>query len=408
MTDPCPLRTLRDGEFPEWAHAVSAAYGNDLRDADIADGSVTIELDRAIVAHDRDIPVAGAAIYSRSLTIPGAVQPIAAVTWVGVAPTHRRRGILTSMMRSQLHGLHETGGEPIAVLNASEATIYGRFGYGVASRLARLDGTRPQLRLRSDVECGSGSIRLLRADAAAYPMKQVYDLVAATAVGFLDRSDRFWRARHYDAEHTRGGASAFWFAVHEDSTGAPTGYAIYRLRDHNTVQVVELVAATQEAYAAVWRFLVDIDLHPRITFDAALDEPLEHLLVDSRALRSTVVDNLWVRLVDVDRALATRRYATPLDVVLAVDDGFCPWNTGRYRLQADGANVTCERTTAGADVRLTTTELGAAFLGGTTLATLAAAGRVEELRPGAVAACSRAFRGDREPYHPSGTDFPAY
>lgn len=168
------------------------------------------------------------------------------------------------------------------------------------------------------------------------------------------------------------------------------------------------MAATREAYAAVWRFLIDIDLHPRITHDATLDEPLAHMLVDPRALRSTVVDNLWVRLVDIDRALAMRAYTAPLDVVLAVADDFCPWNAGSHRLQADGTAVSCERTQAAPDMQLTATELGAIFLGGTTLATLAAAGRVEELRPGAVAACSRAFRGDREPYHPSGTDFPAY
>lgn len=406
MTDPYPLRTLRDGEFPEWAHAVSAAYGNDLHDADIADGSAIIELDRAIVAHDGAVPVAGAASYSRSLTIPGAVAPIAAVTWVGVVPTHRRRGILTAMMRRQLHGLHESGAEPIAALNASEATIYGRFGYGLASRLARLDGAKERMRLRSGA--GSGSIQLLRGAAAGPAMRQVYDRVRGTRVGFLDRDDRFWGARRYDAEHTRGGASAFWFAVHNDGTGTPTGYAIYRLRPPDTVQVVELVAATREAYAAVWRFLIEIDLRSRLTFDAALDEPLPHLLDDPRAVQATVVDNLWVRLVDVDRALAARRYATPLDVVLAVDDDFCPWNTGRYRLAADGGSVTCSRTPAAADLRLSATELGAAFLGGTTLATLAAAGRVEELRPGAVAACSRAFRGDREPYHPSGADFPAF
>lgn len=187
MTDPYPLRTLRDGEFPEFAHAVSAAYGNDLRDADIADGSAIIELDRTIVAHDGDVPIAGAASYRCSLTIPGAVQPIAAVTWVGVAPTHRRRGILTSMMRRQLHGLYESGAEPIAVLNASEATIYGRYGYGIASRLARVDAAKTELRFRSDVDFGAGTIRLLRGDAALPSMKPVYDRVrgapSASSIG---------------------------------------------------------------------------------------------------------------------------------------------------------------------------------------------------------------------------------
>lgn len=121
-----------------------------------------------------------------------------------------------------------------------------------------------------------------------------------------------------------------------------------------------------------------------------------------------MVDRLWVRLVDVDRALAGRRYAAPLDVVLNVEDDFCPWNTGRYRLQAEGNAVTCERTKAPADLRLTAAELGAAFLGGTTLASLAAAGLVEEVRPGALTHATRAFRADREPFYPGGWAFPAY
>ncbi|MEJ8654371.1 sterol carrier protein domain-containing protein [Streptomyces sp. MS1.AVA.3] len=125
-----------------------------------------------------------------------------------------------------------------------------------------------------------------------------------------------------------------------------------------------------QTYAALWRFLAGIDLVPWIEYEGAIDEPLPHLLTDPRAVRSTQVDRLWVRLVDVDRALAGRRYATPLDLVLDVEDSFCPWNTGRYRLQANGDDVACERTHAPAGLQLTSTELGAAFLGGTTLAPL--------------------------------------
>ncbi|WP_222871471.1 sterol carrier protein domain-containing protein [Nonomuraea sp. PA05] len=134
-----------------------------------------------------------------------------------------------------------------------------------------------------------------------------------------------------------------------------------------------------------------------------MDEPLKHLPADPRAARTTLIDNLWVRLVDVDRALTARRYSTPLDLVMDVEDTFCPWNAGRYRLRAEGDTVTCERTHDDADLRLSVAELG-----GTTLACLAAAGRVRELRPGAVAAASLAFRGEREPFHPSGWAFPAF
>ncbi|NQE93309.1 hypothetical protein HPY32_41010 [Nocardia terpenica] len=116
----------------------------------------------------------------------------------------------------------------------------------------------------------------------------------------------------------------------------------------------------------------------------------------------------WVRLIDVDRALAGRRYSAPLDIVLDIEDRFCPWNAGRYRLQADSVSASCQRTHAPADLRLTSTELGAAYLGGTTLASLAAAGLIEELRTGVVAHASTAFRHDRELHYPGGWAFPLY
>jgi len=412
MRDPYPLRPISDDEFETWARMIANTYGEDRRDADLENERSTIELDRTIAAFDGDAPVAGAAIYTRSMTIPGAVQPIAGVTWVGVSPTHRRRGILTSMMRKQLTDLHESGGEPIAALNASEATIYDRFGYGIASRAVQFEGEKRSMRFRSDIDVGQGTIRLLSRAEARPLIEKVYDTVRIDSVGWLDRPGKFWDARLYDEEHVRDGATALRFAVHEEPGGAVTGYAIYRLKgeedDKSTVQVKELTATTRQAYAAVWRFLIGIDLFPRISYEGPIDEPLPHLLLDARAVRSTVSDRLWVRLVDVDRALATRRYATPLDVIFEAEDTFCPWNAGRYRLQADGDSVTCERTQASADLQLSSTELGAVFLGGTTLASLSAAGRVKELRPGAVASCTVAFRGEREPFYPPGRPFPGY
>jgi predicted acetyltransferase len=118
------------------------------------------------------------------------------------------------------------------------------------------------------------------------------------------------------------------------------------------------------------------------------------------------VDRLWLRPVDLDRALTGRSYRLPFDLVLDVRDDFCPWNTGHHRLSSDGGTVICEPTTAPADLRLTAAELGAAYLGGTSLTTLAAAGLVEELRPGALALASTAFRGDHEPWYPGGWAFP--
>lgn len=414
MTDPYPLRPVGEDEFETWARMVSDTYGSDLSDEELAHERAATELHRTIAAFDGPAPVGGAAAHTRVLTVPGAVLPVAGVTWVGVTPTHRRRGILTSMMRRQLTGLHATGGEPIAVLRPSEAAIYGRFGYGPATQGARLRCEKRALRFRPGTDFGDGTIRLLGRDQARPRIETLYDRVRTGTVGWPGRNGNSWDGRLTDRPETRGGASALRFALHHDADGRTTGYALYRIgqdpagSDGNAVQVVELATVSPQAYAALWRFLAGIDLVSWIEYEGAVDEALPHLLTDPRAVRSAPVDRLWVRLVDVGRALAARRYATALDLVLDVEDAFCPWNTGRYRLRADHDTAFCERTHAPADLRLTAAELGAAYLGGTTLASLASAGLVRELRPGALTRATAAFRADREPFYPGGWAFPAY
>jgi predicted acetyltransferase len=392
----------------------SDAYGMDWREGGLRNARGSVDLGRTLAAFDGDAVVGGAVVYARALTVPGTVQQVAGVAMVAVAPTHRRRGILTRLMRRQLTGLHETGGEPIAALNASEAVIYGRYGYGVATRIARYEGDKRRRRLRDDVDAGKGSIRLLDREAARPLIEKAYDAVRTRTPGWLERTAPFWEARLLEHDHVRAGATRLRYAVHEEPGGEVTGYALYRLRagdatpeNPGTVHVVEVAAGTGRARAALWRYLMGIDVHFRLTYEGPPDEELVHMLADARAVRAVETDNVWVRPVDVDRALSGRRYSTPVDLVLDVEDAFCPWNTGRYRLTADGEEVACTRTRDAADLRLGAAELGAAHLGGTTLATLGAAGRVTELRPGALVRASAAFRGAREPFHPAGATFPA-
>jgi len=416
MTDPYPLRPVTDGEFGAWARMIADTYGADRTAEEIANQRAATALDRTVAAFDGDTPVGGASVYARLLTVPGAVMPVAGVASVGVAPTHRRRGILTSMMRRLLTEVYERGDEPVAALRPTEAAIYGRFGFGPATRGSLLRCERSALRFRPGTDFGDGTVRLVDRARARPLIEEVYDRVRSGSVGWPDRDDSHWTVRLFDEPHAREGATSLRFAVHREPDGRATGYVLYRHKaawdaaggSASAVRVEELAALSLPAYAALWRFLAGIDLVPWIEYEGAVDEPLPHLLVEARAVRSTVVDRLWVRPVDVGRALAGRRYPAPLDLVLEVEDDFCPWNTGRHRLRADGDAVTCERTTAPADLRLTPAELGAAFLGGTTLASLAAAGLVRELRPGALALATRAFRGDREPFYPGGWAFPLY
>ena len=414
MADPYPLRPVTDDEFETWARMIADTYGVDRSEAELADQRAATDLERTVAAFDEDTPVGGASVYRRLLTVPGAVMPVAGIATVGVTPTHRRRGILTSMMRRQLTDQHARGDEPIAVLRPAEAGIYGRYGYGPATWGNQLRGDRHALQFRPGTDFGDGAVRLLPRAQARPLIEGVYDEVRRGSAGWPDRQESHWNVRLFDEPQARGGATSLRFSVHRERDGRTTGYILYRhlttreaaSGDGRTVQVVELAAASRQAYAALWRFLAGIDLAPWIDYEGAVDEALPHLLTDPRAVRSAVVDRLWVRLVDVDRALAGRRYATAVDLVLEVEDAFCPWNGGRHRLQAEGDDVSCAPTQAPAELRLGVAELGSLFLGGTTPAALAAAGLVQELRPGALARATAAFRGEREPFYPGGWAFP--
>ena len=402
------LRPIDSAEFPAFFRTIVETFGEDPRDADRDADRWVFEPERSLAGLDRDSVVATTAIFSRDMTIPGGPRPVAAVTMVSVAPTHRRRGILTEMMRRQLTELHEEQREPVAALWASEGGIYGRFGYGLAARRCLLTGRTSEFRLRPGADLGAGRVRLAGGEEARPRLVEVYEQLRGQQVGWLDRRDRWWDYRLYDPEHWRQGATALRYALNTEEDGRVTGYGVYRIKsswdtgvNDTEVQVLEVAAISPQAYLAVWSFLTNLDLVPKVRKRIApLDEPLQHALANPRAVKLEVLDGLWIRLADAGRALGDRVYSTELDVVLDVTDDFCPWNAGRWRLAAGSGGADCSRTHDPADLTLSGTDLGAAYLGGTTLASLAGAGRVTELRRGALEAASRAFAGDRQPWCP--------
>jgi len=405
VTDFPTFRAIEASEFAAFYRSLSATFGNDPRDSEREAEQKIFELDRSVAGFDGTDIVATSGIYSRTLTVPGGEQPFAAVTMVTVAPTHRRRGALTEMMRRMFTDVHERGREAVAGLWASEATIYGRFGYGMAARNAAIAVPKERLAVRPGIGA-PGHIRLLAAEEARPLMSQVYEAAKVDQVGWLDRSEPWWDWMLLDAEDMRNGATTLRFAVHEGADGQPDGYTYYRMRDQDGAReanLSDLTATNPEAYAALWRFVLDMDLIGRVSkWHVPVDDPVQHLVTDRRALKMQLVDGLWVRLVEVDRALAGRSYSTELDVVLDVTDDFCPWNAGRYRLSGGPKGAECSRTKDSADLALDVVDLGAAYLGGIRLTELAAAGRITELRPGALTAASRAFVGDRDPWCPDG------
>ncbi|MDA3646488.1 GNAT family N-acetyltransferase [Saccharopolyspora indica] len=395
-------RGLRADESEAFFGVFSDAFLNDSLRSAAAGGlyGPTFRLERAHGVFDGDVMIGGTGRIEQEITVPGPAQcPLAAVTAVGVAPGNRRRGVLTALMRAQLDALHGNG-TPIAALFASEAGIYGRFGYGIASYESHLVVPRGAAFLPT-VEVDDRRIREVDREQGVEIARARYSAVAADRIGWLSRSDGSWEARVLDWPTVRSDLGAPRFAVH------PDGYAIYRAKREWTprgpayqLHIAELVATTPQAYAALWRYLLDFDLVAEVHWrKAALDEPVLGMLANPRAVDRRVLDALWVRLVDLDRALMTRRYAAPLDVVLDVTDRFCPWNEGRWRLRADASgSATATRTEDAGHVSLDITDLAAAYLGGSTLAALARSGRVVEHEPGTLVATSRAFATDCAPH----------
>lgn len=301
------VRPVSEDEFIAWARMIGDTYGVDRSDEELANQRAATDLDRTVAAFDGDAPVSGASVYRRLLTVPGAVSPVAGIASVAVAPSHRRRGLLTAMMRAILTDLYEDGREPVAVLRPSEAAIYGRYGFGPATRGILMRCERRSMIFRSGVDFGAGRVRMLERDAARPLVEQIYDKVRSVSLGWPDRDDCHWTVRLFDEPYARPGATALRYAVHFDPNGQHTGYALYRHRsaqdasgeDASVVCVVELAAVSRRAYASLWRYLAGIDLKPWIEYEGAMDEALPNLLVDLRCVRSRPVDRLWVRLVDI-------------------------------------------------------------------------------------------------------------
>ncbi|MEV5744684.1 GNAT family N-acetyltransferase [Microbispora rosea] len=399
------VRPIGESEWPAFVavdyEAFSGTYPLEMADR----WREVLELDRLLSAFDGDLMVGCAGALSFEMTVPGGPIPVAGVTSVGVLPSHRRRGVLTALMTRQLHDLHENGREAVAALYASEAGIYGRFGYGRAadtlsfripthrSAFTRSSPADPALRLRTATP----------ADALA-ALQRVYDAVRRGRPGMYARSDGFWRTEVVpDTEHDRGGMGPLRCLIAEDATGA-RGYALFRAKaDWNQhavpegeVRLLELMASDPAAYALVWRGVLDRDLCSVVHAGRRpVDDPIMHLLAEPRQLNAIWFDDLWIRLVDVNRALSARAYAAPADLVLEVVDESCPWNAGRRRLVTDKAS--CEPTDAPADLTLLVDVLGAAYLGGRPLRAAADAGLVREHRPGALHELSAAMAWDPAP-----------
>jgi predicted acetyltransferase len=345
-------------------------------------------------------------MYDHRMRIPGADIPIAAVTLVGVHASHRRRGILREMMRRQLDDAHERG-EAIAVLWASEASIYGRFGYGMASTSVRLDAERDRVVFRPP-DGPTGRTRLVDEEEMRALAPPIYARARIERAGMLDRTeDWFNDYRLADPEHWRQGGGPMFRAVWEDDEGEPQAYAVYRLLSSwdegfpaGKLNVREAMATSPEAMREIWRFLFGVDLVGRVrTWHIPPDHPLFLSVTDVRRLRGQMLDGIWVRILDTAAALEARSYAEDGEIAFDVRDEFCNWNDGTWRLTVSGGRASVERG-GDADLRLDVADLGSTYLGGFGFGALALAGRIDEVAPGAIARADALFRTPVQPWCP--------
>jgi predicted acetyltransferase len=398
------LRPVEGDEVKEFAAAFGISFGWDVEEKDLPFWRWLQEGGRTLAAFQDGKIVATAGIISFELTLPGlTTAPSGGVTIISVLPTHRRRGILRSIMSRQLEDMRERG-EHTGILWASESIIYGRFGYGLATNQADLKIRRAHGVLDRAPEA-PGSIRLLERDEAAGILPPIYDRFRRQIPGQIDREPGWWKEYLEDNPRDRRGASRRYYAVYSD--GGDQGYAAYRIKNEwpggipsGTANVNDLVATTPGAYRALWRYLLDLDLVDTLSVGARpLEEPLRWMLADPRRLRfEDVGDAIWLRVADVTGALEDRRYMVEGTLTLQVADSFCPENTGTYRLEGGPGGARCRRVDGDADLALDITDLGAAYLGGTRVGTLATSGRVEELRPGALRLADAMFASDIAPW----------
>jgi predicted acetyltransferase len=399
------IRPVTPDEGDRLSGVIATAFGETFTEEELADHDRWFEYDRSIGAFDGDRMVGTGGAFSMDLTLPGlTIIPIGGLTAISVLPTHRRRGILRSMIAYHFDET-EGRGELVSALGASESVIYGRFGYGLATSFAdyEIDPRRGQF---SRPPVTRGRLRLLEPEETAKIVPPLYDRYRRGQPGELSRPQVWWDTYARDPEWMRQGASRHYDVVHESDPGRVDGWVSYRVESRwpdglaaNVIKVRMLVGLGPEAEAALWRYILELDLAGTVRLmDRPVDDPVRWRLADPRRLRVTEVgDQLWVRLLDLPGALAARRYAVEGTLVLEVTDPLRPRNQGRFRLEGGPEGAVCEPTRAEPDLALDIADVGAAYLGGVSLVSMARAERVAELNPGALLMADRMFAASPPP-----------
>jgi predicted acetyltransferase len=399
------VRNPTEAEFRRFIAPLSIAFNRRMSDAEIDAERRTIELDRFIGALDGDAVVGCGGAYSFRMTVPGGQVAAAGIMGVGVLPTHRRRGILRQMMGWWFDQARQRQ-EPIAILWASEAAIYQRFGYGPATQQTFLEAPTAKIRFLRPVE-PPGPIRIVEPDEALALFPPIYEALRPTVPGAVARPVARWREDLLaDTEWSRRDSGDKVLAVLERD-GSPTGYAIYRQRSdwdysgpRSVLTVMDVAALDPVTEQAIWEWLFSIDLIATVrVWRGPAPHPLQLMVTEPRRLSVTLNDGLWLRIIDLPAALEARAYGRGGTLVLEVTDAFCPSNAGRWELsvaEGDGERVGAARVraappTSEVDIALDIADIAAVYLGAFRFADLARVGRGVACRPGGIESADALF-----------------
>jgi predicted acetyltransferase len=341
-----------------------------------------VDLSRTLGAFVESQLVGGLVSFGQRLSVPGGSVPVAAGTFAGVIPTHRRRGILRRLMEIY-HGDARGRGEAAALLWSTESSIYGRFGYAPAAFLHHAVIERTYGRIPAPPP--GGAVRLITAEAAARVLPAVYDRLWGHRAGLLTRDPLWWRYRVlHDAPWRREGATAYRHAVYEEG-GEPLGYVLYRQTnawdEHGLpagrLLVQELMAAAPTARLALWSFVFGVDLSRTVEiWNLPVEDPLSWQLEEPRRLKVFPRDSLWLRILDVPAALSARCYGVEGRLAIRVEDPVFSANCGTFALDGGPAGAACKSATEPAELELGIAALGAVYLGGNRPSALAHAGLI--------------------------------
>lgn len=391
---PVTIRTARPADLDAIKSLDAASFGDSWAPEAFADVFGVLDIESFLVATDGDIIIGTTADYPFTMTVPGGALEVPGVTWVAVEVTHRRRGVLRGLMQRQLSDFRAAG-KAAAILTASESGIYGRYGYGVASHVRKIEIDRRRVSLH--IPGDASRVERVSKDVARKRMPEIHERWRAINSGALSRSDAWWDLLTKDRESERSGMSELFYLMHDD------GFLAYRIKGdwndgdaRHMCWIADYIVVTPEAHRDLWQVVLGLDLTGTISgYRVPIDDPLQHLVNESRLVKTTHVgDGLWLRPLDVPTLLAARTYAVDVDVVIGVRDEL--FGDGTYLLRGGNDGATCAPTDRRADVTFDVAALGAAYLGGTRLAPLSAAGRIDG-DPSAMTRLDRAFLTDRAP-----------